>query len=376
MKFQILQEKLKEGLNIIERITSKSLTLPILNNVLIIVEKSFLNLSITDLEIGIKWWALTKVEKEGKTTIPSKLMLNFVNLLPNKKIEISEKNNSLNIECGEYKTKINGISADEYPLIPNVEKEEFISLNGPSFCRDLAQIADIPALSNTRPEISGLYFSFQKDSVVVAATDSFRLGEKRIPLKGESYLNKNHSLILPQKTVKEIINIFSEKDTDLKIYFSPNQVMFESLMDETDHPQIQVVSRLIEGDYPNYQEIIPKKFTTQLILNKDEFLNQIKTASLFSGKVSEIKLKVNPSKKELQILSQSSELGEHQSSIFGEAKGEEVELTFNYKFLIDGIAKAKGAEIILELNGDSGPGVIKSPSDNTYTYVVMPIKSS
>jgi DNA polymerase III subunit beta len=376
MKFQILQEKLKEGLSIIERITSKSLTLPILNNVLIVVEKSFLNLSITDLEIGIKWWTLIKVEGEGKTTIPSKLMLNFVNLLPNKKIEISEKNNSLNIECGEYKTKINGISADEYPLIPNVEKEEFVSLNGPLFCRDLAQVADIPTPSNTRPEISGLYFSFQKDSITIAATDSFRLGEKKIILKGGSSLGKGRSLILPQKTVKEIINIFGEKDTDLKIYFSPNQIMFESLMDETDHPQIQVVSRLIEGDYPNYQEIIPKKFTTQLILNKDEFLNQIKTASLFSGKVSEIKLKINPAKKELQILSQSSELGEHQSSIFGEVKGEDIELTFNYKFLIDGISRAKGAEIIFELNGDSGPGVIKSSADNTYTYVVMPIKSS
>lgn len=141
----------------------------------------------------------------------------------------------------------------------------------------------------------------------MASTDSFRLGEKKIFIKSPS-LKKEFSFILPQKTAREIINIFGEKEGDMRIYFSPNQVMFEYLMPETDHPQIQLMSRLIEGEYPNYQDIIPKQSTTQFKVNKGEFLNQIKTASLFSSKVNEIKLKINSDKKKIDVCSQSQDL--------------------------------------------------------------------
>jgi len=375
MKISILQEKLKEGLNIIERISSKSLTLPILNNILISGEKNFLNLAATDLEIGINWWALTKIEKQGKITIPSRLFFNFINLLPNKKINLENKNNNLLIECEDYKTQIKGLSAEEFPIIPKVDQGESISIEVPSFCQGLNQIADIAVPSTTRPEISGLYFSFQKNLITIAATDSFRLGEKKIffkeaPLKGE------YNLIIPQKTAKELVNIFSEKQGEIKMYFSPNQVMFEYLMEETPHPQIQVVSRLIEGEYPNYQEIIPKKYTTQLILNKNEFLNQVKTASLFSGKVNEIKIKTDPGDKKVNISSQSPDIGDYQSSISVKIKGEPVEVSFNHRFLLDGLSSIRSSEIVFELSGDSGPGVLKPVGDDTYLYVVMPIKTT
>ena len=376
MKLQILQEKIKQGLNITERISSKSLTLPILNNTLISTEGNFLNLSATDLEIGIKWWSLVKVEKEGNIAIPSRLLLNFINLLPNKKINILIKDDVLNIECDNYKTKIKGFASEEFPLIPKIKKEEYVSVRSLNFCKNLTQLVDIAVPSTTRPEISGVYFNFQENSITAAATDSFRLGEKKISLTNQSLINKQQSLIVPQKTVKEIINIFGEKDQELRIYFSPNQIMFESLMQETDHEEVQVISRLIEGKYPNYQEIIPKKSTTQIILNKDSFINQIRTASLFSGKTNEVKLIINSKKKEVKILSQSSEIGEHQSLILGKIEGMDLEISFNYKFLLDGLSKIKSSEIVLELSGDSGPGVLRPVGDNTYLYVVMPIKST
>lgn len=376
MKLQILQEKLKEGLGITEKISSKSLTLLILNNVLIEAEKNFLCLSSTDLEIGVKWWALSKIEKDGKTTIPARLLLNFVNSLPNKIIEMNLKEDALVVECEGYNTKIKGFSAEDYPLIPKIGKDEFVSLNSASFCRDLAQIADIPMVSTTRPEISGIYFVFQKGLITIAATDSFRLGEKKISFLTKSSLTNNCNFILPQKTLKEVINIFGDKEGDLTIYFSPNQIMFESLMSEIDHPQAQLISRLIDGEYPNYKDIIPKGYITQVILNKEDFLNQIKTASLFSGRSNEIRLKTNLSKKEVQILSQSSELGEHQSLIPAQISGEDAEVAFNYRYLLDGISKARGIEVSLDLNGDSGPGVIRSVGDDTYIYVAMPIKAS
>lgn len=376
MKLLILQEKLKEGLNIIERVASKSLTLPILNNALIAAEKNFLNLVATDLEIGINWWALAKVEKEGKITIPSRLFSSLVDLLPNEKINLRAENNNLVIECKNYKTQVRGVAADEFPIIPKIAEGEFIFVNNSSFCQSLGQVVDIAVLSTIRPEISGIYFLFQKNLITIAATDSFRLGEKKIFLKSNSLLKKDYTLILPQKAAKEIINIFGGREGELKIYFSSNQIMFESPMPETGHPQVQLVSRLIEGEYPNYQEIIPREYKTQLTLDKDEFLNQIKSASLFSGKANEIKIKTASKKKEIEIFSQSEDIGNYQSLIPGKIKGEDVEISFNYRFLLDGILNVKSSEIILELNGDSGPGVLKPVGDQSYIYVVMPIKAS
>lgn len=375
MQLQILQENLKEGLKIVERLTSKSLTLPILNNILISSEKNFLNLAATDLEVGINWWSLAKIEKEGKTTIPAHLFSSFINLLPNEKINIKSEKDDLFIDCKNYKTQLKGISAEEFPIIPKIKDGEFVSINNAFFCQSLKQVADIPVPSTTRPEISGIFISFRKDQIILVATDSFRLGEKKVASKSNSSLKKEYSLIIPQKTIKEIINIFENKEGESKIYFSSNQIVVEYLMPETPHPQIQVVSRLIDGEYPDYQKIIPEKFSTQLIFDKNELLNQIKSASLFSGKTNEIKLKASLKNKEATILSQSQEAGEYESSVPVKIKGEDAEIAFNHRFLLDGIANIRSSEIILELNGDSGPGVLKPVGDESYLYVVMPIKN-
>jgi len=375
MKLEILQEKLKKGINIVERVTSKSLSLPILNNILLSTEKNFLSLSGTDLEIGIIWQTLAKIEKQGKITVPARLFSNFINLLPNKKIELKTENNNLEIIYENYKNQIKGVSAEEFPIIPKIKNDEFVLVDARLFCRNLSQITDIPVLSTTRPEISGIYLSFQDNLITAVATDSFRLGEKKISLKKENKFKKNYSLIVPQKTIKEITNIFSETEGDLKIYFSSNQVMFEYYSEEIKNNEIQVVSRLIEGEYPNYKEIIPCTYKTQIILNRDDFLNHIKTASLFSGKINEIKLKINPSKKEIEVFSESPDLGRHQSFLPAKIKGEKTDISFNYRFLIDGISQIRSAEVVFELNGDSGPAVLKPVGDDSYLYVVMPIKN-
>ncbi len=377
MKLSIPQEKLKKGLAVVERIASKSLTLPILNNVLLSVEKNLLNIAATDLEIGIRWWGLAKAEKQGKITVPSNILSSFVGLLPNQKINLDEKENVLSVSCGDRKTQIKGLPADDFPIIPRIGEGETVSLDAPAFCASLSQVADIVSYSTSRPEISGVFLSFQKDLLTMAATDSFRLAEKKVSLKkNKTPLKREYSLIVPQKTAKEIINIFGEEEKTIKVYFSPNQVMFESLMEETDHPRIQVISRLMEGEYPSYQEIIPESYKTQAVLNKTEFLNQIKAASLFSGKTNEINVKTDSKKEKIRIVSQSSEIGEYNSEIKAEIKGKAVDVAFNHKFLLDGLAKIKSSEIIFEFNEDSGPGVIKPVGDNTYIYVVMPIKAS
>lgn len=378
MKLIILKENLNEGLNIVSRVAGKNLTLPILNNILISVEKNFINLAATDLELGIKYWSLIKTEKEGKITIPAKILSGFVNLLPEDKIYLELKNQVLDITCQDYQTKIKGLSSEEFPIIPKIENNDFIELNCPVFCEGLSQVVDFASLSQTKPELSGIYFNFKKDNLYLTATDSFRLAEKNLLFENKN--SKEFSFILPQKSVREIINIFAEKEGKLKLYFSPNQVLFEYLMSETEHPQIQIISRLIEGDYPDYQGIIPKKYEAQVILPREKLLNHIKTASIFSGKTNEIKIKLNPQKAGIEILSQNPELGENNSFLQGQlqyaADKKETEISFNYRFLIDGLLNIKSPEVIFELNGEDGPAVLKSRTDPNYIYIVMPIRST
>ncbi|MCX6723924.1 MAG: DNA polymerase III subunit beta [Candidatus Staskawiczbacteria bacterium] len=374
MKVEILKENLKNGLSIVEKIVGKNLSLPILDNVLLSTEDSFLSLSSTDLETAIRLWVLTKIIKKGKVVVPAKFISNFVSLLPNEKITLEEKKQGLSIECKSFKNQIQGFNPEDFPLIPEFKNLEYIEVENKKFCQGLAQIADVASPSQSRPEISGIYFIFSKNIIKIVATDSFRLAEKTITL--EEAVKKDVSFILPQKPAKEIINTLGDKEGKTKIYFSPNQTMFEFPMKEAPHPQIQLTSRLIEGEYPNYEEIIPKKFKTHVVVKRDEFLSQIKAASLFSGKINEVKVKINPEGKEVQIFAQDPDIGESQSSIPAKIEGEAIEASFNHKFLADGLINIKSSEVIFELSKEEGPCVLRPVGDASYIYVVMPIKST
>jgi len=389
MKTIILKENLKKGLDITEKITTKNLTLPILNNVLISTDNNLLNLITTDLEIAIKYWALSKIEKQGKVAIPAKLLSDFINFLPEEKINLEVKNNILHIDCKNQKAQIKGQDPEEFPIIPKIETEDYLELKTFPFYEGVSQVINFTTPNQTRVELSGIYFNFQKERLKITATDSFRLAEKTLyfenKLNSDLISEKGYSFILPLKASRELLNIFSEKEGEkarkidskkIRIYFSSNQVLFEILFPEISKPQIQLISRLIEGEYPDYQEIIPKKHETQLILNRNEFLNKIKTASLFSGKTNEIRLKAIPSKKELEIFSQSSELGENKSSLYSKITGKEIKVSFNWRFLIEGLANIKSSEVAFEMSGEEGPSVLKPVGDATYLYVIMPIKST
>lgn len=374
MEIEILKENLKNGLNVVEKIVGKNLSLPILDNVLINTEDNFLSLSSTDLETAIKIWSLAKIIKKGNVVVPAKFLSNFVSLLPNEKIILEEKNQGLYIKCKNFKNQIQGLNPEDFPLIPEFKNLEHIEVDNKKFCQGLSQVVDITSSSQTRPEISGIYLIFSKNLIKIVATDSFRLAEKNIAL--DKNIKNEIAFILPQKPAKEIINTLSEKEGVLKIYFSPSQTMFEFPMKEVNHPQVQITSRLIEGEYPNYEEIIPKKFKTQIIIKRDEFLNQIKAAALFSGKINEIKIKVNPKNKEIKIFAKDPNIGESESDILAKIDGEEMELAFNYKFLIDGLLNIKSSEVIFDLSKEDGPCILKPVGDTSYIYVVMPIKSN
>ncbi len=377
MNFTILTKELKKGISVAERVTGKNLTLPILDNILIEALPNFLKISSTDLEVGVQWWGLCKTEKEGKMAVPARFFSQLIGSLPEDKVSIKERNNTLVAETKGYKTQLKGFSADDFPIIPSFMKDIFIEIDGRKLKEGLSSVADVASPSQIKPEISGVYFSFQKDSVKLVATDSFRLAEKTIHLAKAGFknlFNKEISFILPQKTVKELINILPDEEKSIKIYLSESQVLFETFMDETDHPEINLISRQIEGEYPSYQEIIPKASKTKIVLNKEEFAKQVKTAGLFGGRTNEVVLKIDSKDKELEISSQDADVGESESTMPAKIEGDSLKVSFNWKFLLDGLVNIKGSEISFEFQGTEGPAVIRPVGDASYLYVIMPIK--
>ena len=376
MKLIILKEKLREGLKIVEKISQKSLKLPILQNILLKVEKNIIKLSTTNLESSINWQTLAQIKEEGSICIPIKILSNFVNSLPDKVVNLeSDDKDNLKVVCGNYNTKIKGLNSEDFPIIPQLENGEDIVFDSLKFCNAINQIINIPSISSTKPEITGILMSFQDNVLKMVATDSFRLAEKKIPYKAN--LSKGYSLILPQSAAKELVGILGDKKGNLEIKFSPNQILFQYISDLTSQSQIRFTSRLVEGTYPNYQEIIPKKYKTVLKLDKEEFLNQIKTASLFSGKINEVKMKINPETKEIKVLSQHPDLGEYEGVLQGDVTGNKLSISFNYRFLIDGIAGVKDKNIIFNLTDTEGPAALTSENTKEeYLYIIMPIKAN
>lgn len=377
MEVEIFKEKLNQALTIIEHLIRKNINLPVLNNVLLEGEKNFLKLTATNLESTIIWQILTKIKKEGKNLVPVSFFCSLIGFLKEEKIKLKVQNNNLILEGKNQITQIQGVSPEEFPIIPKINFEDFLQIEGGEIKEGLSQIINIPSFSQTRPEISGIYFSFKKDKIKIVATDSFRLAEKTIELPEK--IKKDFSFILPQTAGRDLLNILTIKPGKVKVCFSPNQVQFEWEGEETSYPNIRFFSRLVEGEYPNYQEIIPKKYTAEILLNKEEFQLQIKKAGLFSGKISEVKLTIFPQENKIKIFSESVQVGKNEAYLPAkiEAKTDKnLEISFNYKFLIAGLQNIKSPEVWFGLSDKEGPACLKSPLDENYFYILMPIKTS
>ncbi|MBA7496104.1 Beta sliding clamp [subsurface metagenome] len=368
MKIVSLQENLKKGLNIIQNIIGKNLTLPILNNILLAVEKKRLRLVSTDLEIAITHWTSCKVKKEGDITVPAKLFGDLINNLPNKKVEIEVKENLLQIKCENFESVIKGMDCKEFPIIPKIKGDLIMKIGALKLKQAFSQVVNFTSLSDIRPEISGVYLDINSKGMKFVATDSFRLGEKTLSIKN----NKNKikkSVIIPLRTVQELIRILAEQDKEemIEIVVEQNQILFKT-------PDTQIISRLIEGTYPNYEQLISKQFETSLILDRNEFLNTVKVTSLFSSRINDLRLKVVPKKFLVEVFAQDAEIGENISQLKGEMKGKALEIIFNHKYLLDGLNNIDSSKVMLGLNGGASPGILKPVGDPSYIYVIMPIK--
>ncbi len=366
MKLICLQENLKFNLNLTQNIIGKNLTLPILNNLLLETEKGRLKISSTNLEVGINTWTSCKIEKEGTITCPAKILTSFINNLPNKKIELEVKNNNLIVKCENYKAIFKCLSADDFPIIPKIKEPASIEINNSILKEGLEQVVGMVSFSESRPEITGVFLKLNKNNLVLAATDSFRLAEKTI-FKAEKKPELAQPLIIPQRTVQELIRILTEKEGNLKICLGNNQILFDS-------EDVQIVSRLIDGQYPDYQQIIPGDFSIQIIINREELLNAIKVAGFFSSKINDIKLVLQNGK--IEISAQDQDLGENKTELSAEIKGKNIQIVFNYRYLLEGLSNINTKQVFLGLNSESSPAIVKPVGDETYVYLIMPIKAS
>lgn len=367
MKIICLRENLKKNLNIAEKIIGKNLTLPILNNFLLATNKGRLKISSTNLETGINTWTTGKVTDEGAVCIPAKTLTNLINNLSEEKISLETKKNTLFIKTEKYKAAINGFDSKDFPIIPKIKEDKNnFPVNAAILREALLKTAFAASVSDFRPEISGVFFSLADGALVLAATDSFRLAEKTLKIKDLKGIET--SFIVPLKTIQEAVKILSDqKDGAAKIVFNKNQVLFET-------ESVQLISRLVEGSFPNYQQIIPKQFKTTAELDKNETAATVKLTSVLSGKLNDVKFNVNSEKKQIEITARDAELGENQSVLEGKISGESLEIIFNHNYLSDGFNNITGDKIFIGFNGPTNPVLVKSPAETDYLYIVMPIK--
>ncbi len=367
MKLSCNQDNLSKGLNIVGKIIGNRGNLPVLNNILLSTDKGRLKLSSTDLEIGINTWIGAKIEQDGAITVPAKLLIEFVQNNTDEKINIETKGNTLNIKSKKYKANIKGINASEFPLIPGIDKNILTEFDAKYFQEAINKTIFAAAFDETRPILAGVFMSLSDDFLKVVATDSYRLAEAT--LKNSQANKKKIKIIVPSRTMSEISRIVAIVNPNkLKIYLSDNQISFS-------FADTQIVSRLIEGNYPDYQQIIPKTSTTKVKISVKEFANALKMASFFAREsANNIKLAITKDKK-AQISAISPQVGDSVSEIMVESfEGENIEIAFNSKFVLDTISAVNEQYIFIEANGNSKPAVIKPFKEKQYLYIIMPLR--
>src|SRR3989338_4226628 len=373
MKSTVLKDSLRVGLQVVERVAAKSPTLPILGNILVSAAKNTVELSATDLEIGIRYTLLAKNEKEGSCVLPARSLSQFISLLPENQITLTTKEAGLTIDSKEQQTLLKTLPAEDFPIIRMLkEGEAFVEVETHPFFEGMGQVASMAGQTQARPEISGVFVSFSQQTCKLAATDSFRLAEQTLSFSKSQPLQT--TFILPAKTARELVAVLGELPGKTRIYVSPNQAVFDYIPEQPGKPAIQIISRLIEGEYPQYQDIIPKDFAAKVVVDKDAFANQMKAASIFSGKLNDVKFAVNQKKKGVELTAKSTDVGEHTSFLAAQVQGGDVETSFNWKFLLDGVMHMKGDEIELGISGAESPAILKSVRKGEYLYVLMPLK--
>lgn len=368
MKFTCLQENLNHALTKVYRAIPTKSDLPILSNILITAQDNNIKLSATNLSTTIITHVGASIEKEGAITVPAKMLRDFVsNLTPNT-LEVDLTDDILHMISASSKSKFNGVSAEDYPDLPERKKEmEILEIDPAEFYKTIASVAFSASTDDSRPIFTGIYFSFDGKDITLAASDGFRLSESKLRTQnsGEPF-----SIILPAKTLIDVARVFSDSEEKIKFTLDKNDNLAVFEQEDT-----MIATRMIDGEYPDYQRIVPQETAFTAIFAAGEFLQAVKLTDIFAKEAdSALIMKVDP-EGYIEITASAQEAGEHSSRIVAEVEGEEpVSISFNSKFLLDFLNNIKEEKIELRTKGNLAPCLFKSKEKENFFHIIMPMQ--
>ncbi len=370
MKLSATQENLSKALAVVGRAVSSRSSLPVLSNILLTTDSNRLKLSATNLEIGITYWIGCKTEHDGAITVPARLFTDFVASLPSGNIELEAEDAKLELSTPHYKSQINGIPADEFPLIPQIKSEPVLTISAELFKDALAQVVIAASLDEARPVLAGVYLYTEGDELVMVATDSYRLAEKKLKLAA-SDAKDGLSVIVPVRTMQELVRVLGDGAADLQVFVSDNQVLFSV-------DGIELTSRLIDGQFPNYRQIMPASIETTFEIDTSDFGRITKVASLFARENAGSMKLVVQAEGQVQIATTASQIGENTSTAECRVTGDDAEVSLNAKFLSDALSVIGSKEISFGISGKLSACILKPAgkgADDDYIHLIMPLRT-
>lgn len=366
MELTVTQENLTRALNATSRIASTKTQLPILSNILLRTDGNRLLVAATNLEIASTQYIGAKIIKPGAITIPARLMSEFISSLPKESVELKVKDDNLHITSGKYSSIINGVIADEFPELPTINEKSSIryTINSDDFKQAVSQTIITTSNDSTRPVLTGVFWHSYRGQLYLAATDGYRLSERRL-VKTTSDV----SAIIPTQTLQEVLRTIAEVETEIDILFDETQVRFRV-------NEAEIISRLIDGNFPDYRQLIPTSSETKIVINKSDFIRITKISGLFARESGgSVTLTADPDKKSLSIHSIASQLGENTSEASADISSNG-QVTLNSRYLSEALSVVDGDEVEFSFSGKISPCVLKSTNENTdYFHIIMPLKS-
>ncbi|HEC33027.1 MAG TPA: DNA polymerase III subunit beta [Candidatus Kaiserbacteria bacterium] len=368
MRTTCVKDKIRRAVVFTERVTNKNSTLPILSSIIITANKTNLIIKATNLEIGVEIKIQAKVEKEGEVAVPGGLINNTLsNITTNEKIEIESVNNNLVISTKNNSILIKSYPTDDFPIIPRIKKGDGgeFTIKASKLISGIHAVMYSAAISDIKPEIASIYIYQEGKDLIFVATDSSRLAEKKIV---NPTINQELEIILPLKTAQEVVRIFEDTVGDVSISFNKNQITLQT-------EDIYITSRLVNGIFPDYKQIIPKKTNTEAIILKQDLLTTLKLAHVFSDKFNKVDLNIDPANKFFELISKNNNTGEYTTTIKSALNGDSLRVSFNQKYLIDVLNSIKQDSVTLSFAGQNKPLIITGVGDLSFRYLVMPMNS-
>jgi DNA polymerase-3 subunit beta len=369
MKLECKKDNLVRGVSLVSKVSSTKGSLPILSHILLETVNGRLKLSATDLEMGVECIIGAHIDNEGRGVVPAKILGEYLPSVSSEKVSIVEDGGVVIFNAGIGETKVNGQPADEFPLIPVIKEAQSFSLPATELSHALSVVSFSASRDISRPEISGVFMSVSGDTVVFAATDGHRLAEYTIAVEGGGV---DLNAIIPLKTAQEVSRIFAKEAGNVLVEVGDAQIRFSIQGEQSSGVDVVLVSKVVDGEYPDYKQIIPSDFKTVAEVSRKELVNAVKGVSVFSG-VETNEVVFNVKGVEVEIQAESSDVGKSELSIEAKIVGDEELKSFNYRYVLEGVGVFNEDMLSLSFSENDGPMLITTGKEGAYLYMVMPL---